>query len=141
VKKNSPEDHQLLQGQISVTAADEELELGKWTEQTGVAGVVKRVREREEEIDLPLLVERVEVERVPVNQFVETAPPIRELEGATIIPVLEEVLVVEKRLLLKEELHIRTVSETVRQRQSVLLRSEEVEVNHLESPAPDGHQH
>ncbi len=43
---------------------------------------------------------------------------------------MEEVLVVEKRLLLREELHIRTVSETIRHRQTVTLRHEEIEVQH-----------
>ena len=33
---------------------------------------------------------------------------MREEHGTLIVPVLEEVLVVEKRLMLKEEIHIRT---------------------------------
>lgn len=43
------------------------------------------------------------------------APEIRTEGDVTIVPVLEEVLVVEKRLVLKEELHIRrrVAAETV----------------------------
>lgn len=44
--------------------------------------------------------------RVPVDQVVTEAPPIRTVGTVTIIPVLEEVLVIEKRLILKEELHV-----------------------------------
>jgi len=51
--------------------------------------------------------ERVEVTRVPVDRVVDAAPSIRTEDGVTIVPVLEEVLFVEKRLVLKEELHIR----------------------------------
>jgi len=51
--------------------------------------------------------ESVEVTRVPIDKMVETAPEIRTEGDVTIVPVLEEVLVVEKRLVLKEELHIR----------------------------------
>jgi uncharacterized protein (TIGR02271 family) len=51
--------------------------------------------------------ETVEVTRVPIDKVVESAPGIRTDGDVTIIPVLEEVLVVEKRLVLKEELHIR----------------------------------
>ncbi|GEO13745.1 YsnF/AvaK domain-containing protein [Microvirga aerophila] len=51
--------------------------------------------------------ETVEVTRVPIDKAVETAPEIRTDGDVTIIPVLEEVLMVEKRLVLKEELHIR----------------------------------
>ncbi|MEE1611904.1 YsnF/AvaK domain-containing protein [Microvirga sp. CF3016] len=59
--------------------------------------------------------ETVEVTRVPVDRMVEIAPEIRTEGDVTIVPVLEEVLVVEKRLVLKEELHIRrrVAAETV----------------------------
>jgi uncharacterized protein (TIGR02271 family) len=59
--------------------------------------------------------ETVEVTRVPIGKVVETAPEIRTDGDVTIVPVLEEVLVVEKRLVLKEELHIRrrVTAETV----------------------------
>jgi len=33
--------------------------------------------------------ERIEVERVPVGRVVESAPPVREENGVTIIPVME----------------------------------------------------
>ena len=47
------------------------------------------------------------VERVPVDQFVDEAPQVRTEGDVTIIPVLEERYVLEKRLVLVEELHIR----------------------------------
>jgi stress response protein YsnF len=42
-----------------------------------------------------------------VDHIVDAAPPVRTEGDVTIVPVLEEVLVVEKRLVLKEELRIR----------------------------------
>ena len=60
--------------------------------------------------------ETVEVTRVTLNQPVTGARPHMRQEGdVTIVPVFEEVLVVEKRLMLKEELYIRkrATSETV----------------------------
>jgi stress response protein YsnF len=42
-----------------------------------------------------------------VGREVDIAPEVRTEDGVVIVPVLEEVLVVEKRLFLKEELHIR----------------------------------
>ncbi|MCA1628121.1 MAG: YsnF/AvaK domain-containing protein, partial [Acidobacteria bacterium] len=61
------------------------------------------VREREEIVDELLLKEAVEVERVIINREVDAPVPVR-YEGETmIVPVLEEMLVVEKRLVLKEE--------------------------------------
>ncbi len=60
--------------------------------------------------------ERVEVERVPLGRVVESAPPVREENGVTIIPVMEEVVVTETRLVLKEELHIRRDARAPRDR-------------------------
>jgi uncharacterized protein (TIGR02271 family) len=51
--------------------------------------------------------EAVEVTRVPVNQPVDEPPSVRTEGDLTIFPVLEEVLVLEKRLYLKEEIHVR----------------------------------
>lgn len=51
--------------------------------------------------------ERVEINRVAIDREVEVAPQVRTEGDVVIVPVLEEVLVVEKRLVLKEELHIR----------------------------------
>ena len=48
----------------------------------------------------------VKVIRVPVNEPVTTVPEIRTEDGVTIVPIVEEILVVEKRLILKEELRI-----------------------------------
>ena len=62
--------------------------------------VVESVRE---DVGAALLREEVDIHRVPVNQYVEEAPPIRYEDDRIIIPVLEEVLHVEKRLLVKEE--------------------------------------
>ena len=50
--------------------------------------------------------QNVKVTRVAVDQPVTTVPEIRTENGITIVPVLEEILIVEKRLILREELHI-----------------------------------
>jgi uncharacterized protein (TIGR02271 family) len=58
-------------------------------------------------------------------------------EGDTlIIPVLEEMLVVEKRLVLKEEIRVtkRRIDEIERAR--VVLREEHVDIENLEPPEP-----
>jgi uncharacterized protein (TIGR02271 family) len=51
--------------------------------------------------------EEIEVTRVPIDQEVNEPPRVRVDGDVTIVPVFEEILVVEKRLVLKEELHIR----------------------------------
>ncbi|KNY31030.1 YsnF/AvaK domain-containing protein [Agrobacterium genomosp. 3] len=56
--------------------------------------------------------ENVEVTRVAIGREVSEAPAVRTDGDVTIVPVMEEVLVVEKRLMLVEEIHIRRVATT-----------------------------
>ena|SRR5205807_4463879 len=65
---------------------------------------------RQQLIDEELTRVRVEVERVPIGRAIEVAPPISHEGDITIIPVVEEIVVVERRLVLKEEIRIRRVS-------------------------------
>jgi len=68
----------------------------------------------------------VEVEHVPVDRPIETMPSIRQEGDVTIIPVVEEVLKVERCLVLKEEVHIRRIKTTERHQEQVTLRKQEV---------------
>lgn len=94
--------------------------------------VHKQVHQREQQIDEPTFEEEVHVEHVPVNQVINEPPKVRYEGHTMIIPVLEEVLVVEKRLMLKEEVRVTRRRKTTRQPQTVNLRSEEVNVERLE---------
>jgi stress response protein YsnF len=80
--------------------------------------------------------ETVEVTRVPIDRMVETAPEVRTEGDVTIVPVLEEVLVVEKRLLLKEELHIRRRVETETVKVPVTLRKQRAVVERTDPDDP-----
>jgi uncharacterized protein (TIGR02271 family) len=91
--------------------------------------IEKSVKEREEVADLPLMKEDVEIERVPMNQLLDGPVGVREEGDVTIIPVLEEILVVEKRLMLKEELRLTRRRNEVHEPQRVKLRSEEVQIS------------
>jgi len=81
------------------------------------------------------------VERVPVHREV-SEPVVVRYEGETmVIPLLEEVLVVEKRLMLKEELRVTKIRREVRSPQRVTVRSEEAVIERLDrdsgEPLPD----
>src|SRR5215208_351480 len=85
----------------------EELGVDKRSVVTGKVRVRSVVDTIEELVHAALTDERVEVTRVPMDREVEAAPSVRTEGDVTIVPIMEEVLVVEKRLVLKEELHIR----------------------------------
>jgi uncharacterized protein (TIGR02271 family) len=50
--------------------------------------------------------DRVDVQRVPVNEEVDTPPQVREEGDTLIVPVVEEVLVVTKRYRILEEVRV-----------------------------------
>ena len=64
-------------------------------------------------------------------------PPVREEGDTIVVPIVEEVLVVERRLFLKEEVSIRRVRSTERHQETVTVRHQEAVVTRLpvESPA------
>jgi uncharacterized protein (TIGR02271 family) len=109
----------------------EELDVQKHKIETGRVRISKVVREHEELVDEPLLREEVIIERVPINRFVEEAIPLRSEGDTIIVSLLEEVPVVEKRLMLKEELRITIRRVKAHKPTSVTLRSEEATVEHI----------
>jgi uncharacterized protein (TIGR02271 family) len=87
--------------------AEERLVVGKDDVVTGRVRVRTRTQETQEVASLDLATEEADIVRVPIGREVDAAPPVRTENDVTIVPVLEEVMVVEKRLVLREELHIR----------------------------------
>jgi uncharacterized protein (TIGR02271 family) len=111
----------------------EELDVQKRSHETGRVRITKRVHEQEELVDEPLLRDEVVIEHVPINRFVEGPVSTRSEGDTVIIPLLEEVLVVEKRLLLKEELHLTKRRVETHQPQRVTLRREEAAIERAET--------
>jgi uncharacterized protein (TIGR02271 family) len=111
---------------------EETLAVDRRPVETGRIRLRKVVHEREDLVDPPLRRDDVEIERVPVNRVVEGPIPIR-YEGETmIVSVLEEVLVVETRLVLTEELRITTRQTTTHQPVPVTLRREDVTIERVD---------
>ena len=72
--------------------------------------------------------EHVVVERVAVGRIVDAIPPVRQEGDVTIVPVVEEELVVVRRLVLKEEVHLRRVRTTTTHSETVAIREQHVAV-------------
>ena len=91
----------------TVPIVEEELRVEKRQVSTGKVRVRTKTEVSDEVARATLEGESVEVTRVPVGREIETAPAVRTEGDLTIIPVVEEIVVVEKRLVLKEEIHLR----------------------------------
>lgn len=97
----------------------------------------KTVSEQPVTIDERLARDLVDVRRVAVDRLVEgDETPVPRYEGDTlVVPVLEEVLVVERRLRIKEELHITRTRHEERYQDTVPLKAERVEVERFDDAA------
>ena len=115
----------------------EDLEVQKRLVETGKVRVTKVVHERETVVDEPLWRDHVAISRVPMQRVVDGPVPVREENGTTIISVVEEVLVVEKRWMLREEIHIRKRRTETHQPQQITLRSEEVQIERVSHAEED----
>jgi uncharacterized protein (TIGR02271 family) len=118
---------------VTLPVIQEQLHVGTRTVETGRGvRVHKQVRSRPHEVDQTLWRDELDVRHVPVDRLVN-APPAARYEGDTfIVPVLEEVLVVEKRYRIKEELHITRLRHASQHRQTVPLRDEHVAVERFD---------
>jgi uncharacterized protein (TIGR02271 family) len=120
-----------------IKLAEEGLEIAKREMERGRVVVRTRVEERNEVAEIALRREDVTVERVPIGSPVDVAPAVREEDGVLIVPILEEQLVIETRLVLKEEIRIVKKRRTEIVREPVRLRSERAEVVRLEGRGTD----
>lgn len=120
----------------TIPVLEEEVVVGKRLVETGVTRVDIKVHRVEQVVREQLQKERVEVERVTINRIVDRPVATRTEGDVTIIPVMEEVLVVEKKLRLKEEIHIRQLRETVTHSQKEVVRKEEAVVGHTDLRKP-----
>lgn len=119
---------QLQAAPVVIPVMAERLDVGRKVTETGTVRLRKVVHEREEVVDEPVRRETVTVERVPVNRVVEGPVEARQEGDTLILPVLEEVLVVERRLVLKEEVRVVRSRVTEPASQRVTLRREEIVV-------------
>ena len=120
------------QERATIPVVEEQAVVRKRKKVTGAVRVRTVVREAEELINEALASEQVEVERVPMKRWVEAPAPVRQEGDTTIISLHEEVVVVEKRLRLVEEVRITRKRSTHRTEERVTLRREEAVVERLE---------
>jgi uncharacterized protein (TIGR02271 family) len=132
---DSPTAQDPLEETEVIPLAEEELRVDKRTVTTGKVRIRTIVDVETELARATLDGEKVEVTRVPVDRMVDQPPDIRTENDVTIIPIVEEVLIVEKRLVLKEELHVRKTKTTEDVEIPVELRKQRAVIERI--PATD----
>ena len=117
--------------QVIVPLRAEEVSVAKRRVVTGQVKVGTITRESEQLVEELLEHEHVEVERTAIGKQVDKAPPVREEGDTLIIPILEEIVVVERRLLLKEEVRVRRTREKQPYQERVVVRKQEAVITRL----------
>jgi uncharacterized protein (TIGR02271 family) len=126
---------------VTIPVRQEQLHVGKRIADTGRGvRIHKTVSQHEQIVDEILLHDELEVEHVPIDAIVAgSEPPRMRYEGDTlVVPVLEEVLVVQKQMRLKEEVRITRHRREAHVPQTVSLRSEHVEVERFDAGSRHG---
>jgi uncharacterized protein (TIGR02271 family) len=121
--------------QVVIPLHAEEVSIGKKQVATGRVKVSTVTHSREELVQQLLQSERVEVERVPMGQVVAKVPEVRTEGDITIIPVVEETVVLQRQLVLKEEVRIRRIRETQNYQERVILRQQEAVITRVPEDA------
>lgn len=125
-----------LADETVVPLLTEEVAVSKQVVETGRVQVARVTHQREQLIDELLARETVEIERAPIGQHVEAMPAVREEGDTIVVPIVEEVVVIERRMFLKEEVRIRRLRSTERHQESVTLRHQEAVVTRRPVEAP-----
>jgi uncharacterized protein (TIGR02271 family) len=112
----------------AIPLVEERLSIEKKEVEAGRLRVRVSVDEREERVPVTLTHDEVVIERVPKNIPLSELPSVRLEGNTTIIPVVEEVVVVEKRLMLIEEIHVRRKAASSTEEVAVTLRSEQASI-------------
>ena len=120
---------------VAMSLAAEEVVVSKRVRRTLVRAS-RTTSFREQAVEADLNREQVVVERVPIGRIVDAVPPVRQDGDVTIMPVVEEEVVMVRRLVLKEEVHLRRVRTTVPFTETVSLRRQTVSVTR--TPLDDG---
>lgn len=117
--------------QSTIPVIEEELRVQKRVVPGRAVRLEKRVERERVAIDELLTREEIEVERRPVGRVLDDdeEPLIeRREDGLTVIPVVEERLVVRVERVLTEEVHVRRSQKLRRVRDEVELRRERIDV-------------
>ena len=120
--------------QVLIPLVEERARIDKRSVETGRVRVSTRTDTVEQVLRESLLGNSVGVTRVPVGRTLaegEAAPVTRVEDGVTIIPVLEEVLVVAKRLVLREEVHVRETATSEQTEVPITLRRQRAVVERV----------
>ena len=119
----------------TISLVEEQVSVTKQAVLTGRVRIATQTETIEQRLPAELSSEEIEVVRVPVDRRVDAMPQMTTEGDLTIIPMVEERLVVTRELYLREEVHVRRI----RRQESVEIPAEtRRQTVRIERLSPDG---
>jgi stress response protein YsnF len=95
-------------GYGTLPVIEEHIDVGTRLEEAGAVRVRVVVEDVDEDVELPCASEHVRVDRVAVGRPAHERQSVWMDGDAVVVPIYEEVLIVKRRLMLKEEIRLTT---------------------------------
>ena len=118
--------------EVVIPVTTEELHADAMPVETGGVRVIKHVERHDEILEQELQHDRVEVKRVKTNRVVDGPEAAWRVGNTLIVPVVSEVLRVEKQWVVTEEIHITQIEERETVQQKVTLNQEQAQVDRID---------
>lgn len=118
--------------EVVVPVIREQLHADAVPVQTGGVRVTKHVESHDEILEQELRKGRVEVKRIKTDRVVDGPQPVQRVGNTLVVPVVSEVLHVEKRWVVTEEIHLTQTEERETVQQPVRVKHERAEVERLD---------
>jgi stress response protein YsnF len=118
--------------EVVVPVLNEELHADAIPVQTGSVRVTKHVEGHDEILEQELRKGRVEVKRVKTERVVDGPQPVQRVGNTLVVPVVAEVLHVEKQWVVTEEIHLTQVEERETVQQTVTVNREQADVQRVD---------
>jgi stress response protein YsnF len=118
--------------ELVIPVISEELHADAVPFETGGVRVTKRVDSHDEVLEQELRKGHVQVKRVKTDRVVDGPQPVQYLGNTIVVPVVSEVLRVEKQWVVTEEIHITQTEERERVQQKVRVNQQHADVERLD---------
>jgi stress response protein YsnF len=115
-----------------VPVVNEEVHADAIPVQTGGVRVTKHVEGHDEILEQELRRGRVEIKRVKTDRVVDGPQQVQRVGNTLVVPVVSEVLSVQKQWVVTEEIHITQIEELETVQQKVRVNEEQAEVERLD---------
>ena len=130
-----PEPTTIQDADQHIELLEERLEIDKRVVTLGRVFVDTKVETQHHVVEAMLRHDEIDIQRVPVGQVVDSVPPMRQEDDVLIVPIVEERLVVEVQLFLKEELRVSKSIVAEKVSKIIPLRSEHAIINRTDEPS------